>query len=58
MGTVWLAERADGQFEQQVALKLVKRGMDTDEILARFLRERQILARLEHPGLRGFSTVV
>ena len=51
MGTVWLAERADGQFEQQVALKLVKRGMDTDEILDRFLRERQILARLEHPGI-------
>jgi serine/threonine-protein kinase len=51
MGTVWLAERADGQFEQRVALKLIKRGMDTDEILARFLRERQILARLEHPNI-------
>jgi serine/threonine-protein kinase len=51
MGAVWLAERADGQFDQRVALKLVKRGMDTDEILARFLRERQILARLEHPNI-------
>ncbi|HZJ01551.1 MAG TPA: serine/threonine-protein kinase, partial [Gemmatimonadaceae bacterium] len=51
MGSVWLAERADGQFDQRVALKLVKRGMDTDEILARFLRERQILARLEHPNI-------
>jgi len=51
MGTVWLAERADGQFEQRVALKLIKRGMDTDEILQRFLRERQILARLEHPEI-------
>ena len=51
MGTVWLAERADGQYEQRVALKLVKRGMDTDEILARFRRERQILARLEHPHI-------
>ena len=51
MGTVWLAERSDGQFEQKVALKLVKRGMDTGEILDRFLRERQILARLEHPGI-------
>jgi serine/threonine-protein kinase len=51
MGTVWLADRADGQFEQRVALKLVKRGMDTDEILDRFRRERQILARLEHPGI-------
>ena len=51
MGTVWLAERADGEFEQKVALKLIKRGMDSDEILARFLRERQILARLEHPNI-------
>jgi tetratricopeptide (TPR) repeat protein len=51
MGTVWLAERADGQFEQRVALKLIKRGMDSDEILGRFLRERQILARLEHPNI-------
>jgi serine/threonine-protein kinase len=49
MGTVFLAERGDGGFEQRVAVKLVKRGMDTDEILARFQRERQILARLEHP---------
>jgi serine/threonine-protein kinase len=51
MGTVWLAERADGQYEQRVALKIVKRGMDTDEILARFRRERQILARLEHRNI-------
>ena len=51
MGAVWLAERADGQFEHRVALKLIKRGMDSDEILARFLRERQILARLEHPNI-------
>lgn len=51
MGAVWLAERADGQFDQRVALKVVKRGMDTDEILARFIRERQILARLEHPHI-------
>lgn len=51
MGVVYLAERADGQFEQRVALKLLKRGLDTDEILARFLRERQILARLQHPGI-------
>lgn len=51
MGSVWLAERADGQFEQRVALKLIRRGMDSDEILSRFLRERQILARLEHPNI-------
>ena len=51
MGAVWLAVRADGQFEQSVALKLIKRGMDSDEILDRFIRERQILARLEHPNI-------
>ena len=48
MGAVYLAERADGQFEQHVALKLIKRGMDSDEIHRRFLAERQILARLGH----------
>lgn len=51
MGEVWEAERADGQFEQRVALKLLKRGMDSEEILRRFLRERQILAGLTHPGI-------
>ncbi len=51
MGEVWETERADGQFEQTVALKLLKRGMDSDEVLARFRRERQILARLEHPNI-------
>jgi len=49
MGSVWVAERADGQFEQQVALKLVKRGMDSVQIVTHFLRERQILARLASP---------
>ncbi len=51
MGVVYLAERAEGDFEQRVALKVVKRGLDTDEVLARFRRERQILARLEHPAI-------
>ncbi|MFI4954228.1 MAG: serine/threonine-protein kinase, partial [Burkholderiales bacterium] len=51
MGVVWLAERADGQFEQRAALKLIKRGMDSAAVLARFRRERQILARLEHPHI-------
>lgn len=49
MGAVYLATRADGQFERSVAVKLVKRGMDTEAILRRFRRERQILAGLEHP---------
>ena len=51
MGLVYLAERADGQFQQRVALKLIKRGMDSDAILQRFLHERQILARLQHPNV-------
>ncbi len=51
MGTVYLAERADGEFEQKVALKLIKRGMDTDAILTRFQTERQILANLNHPNI-------
>ncbi len=51
MGDVWLAERADGEYQQRVALKLLKRGMDTDAVLARFRRERSILARLAHPNI-------
>ncbi|MEO6687633.1 MAG: serine/threonine-protein kinase, partial [Dokdonella sp.] len=48
MGVVWLAERSDGSYEQHVAVKLLKRGMDTNAILRRFLQERRILARLHH----------
>ena len=51
MGAVYLAERADGQYEQRVALKLIKRGMDTDQVLSRFRVERQILASLDHPNI-------
>jgi eukaryotic-like serine/threonine-protein kinase len=51
MGAVYLGERADGQFEKQVAIKILKRGTDTDEVLRRFAVERQILARLDHPNI-------
>ncbi len=51
MGTVYLAERADHAFEKRVAIKLLKLGMDTDEIVRRFENERQILASLEHPNV-------
>ena len=51
MGAVYLAERADGIFDKQAALKLLKRGTDTDEILRRFGSERRILARLEHANI-------
>ena len=43
--------RTTTRFEKNVAIKLVRRGMDTDFILARFRRERQILASLEHPNI-------
>lgn len=51
MGAVYLAVRDDGSYTQQVAIKLVKRGMDSDEILRRFVAERQILAQLQHPNI-------
>ena len=51
MGTVFLAERDDDQYKASVAIKLVRPGMDTDFILARFRRERQTLARLQHPNI-------
>ena len=51
MGTVYLAERVDGEFEQKVAIKLLRRGLDTDDLLERFRSERQILASLSHPNI-------
>ncbi|HLA96184.1 MAG TPA: serine/threonine-protein kinase, partial [Pyrinomonadaceae bacterium] len=49
MGAVYLAEHQGEGFSQKVALKLIKRGMDTNAVLKRFLMERQIIANLEHP---------
>jgi non-specific serine/threonine protein kinase/serine/threonine-protein kinase len=51
MGAVFLAERADGEFKQQVALKIVRRSFDDSELARRFRRERQILASLNHPNI-------
>lgn len=51
MGAVYLASRADAAFDKKVAIKLIKRGFDTDEIVRRFRHERQILAALEHPNI-------
>lgn len=51
MGTVYLAERADGEYEQQVAIKLVSESRMADTILVRLRQERQILARLQHPNI-------
>jgi eukaryotic-like serine/threonine-protein kinase len=49
MGAVHLGVRSDDAFQKRVAVKVLKRGMDTDAIVARFRNERQILASLEHP---------
>ena len=51
MGAVYEALRVDNEFNMRVAIKLVKRGMDTDFILRRFRNERQILAALDHPHI-------
>ncbi len=51
MGRVYLAERADGQFQHQVALKLIRSEFVTAELHQRFLRERDTLARLSHPNI-------
>ncbi|HRI05154.1 MAG TPA: serine/threonine-protein kinase [Pyrinomonadaceae bacterium] len=51
MGAVYLAERDDGKFEQRVALKLLKRELNTSSLRQRFEQERQILASLDHPNI-------
>jgi len=51
MGEVYLAQRADQQYEKQVAIKLIKRGMDTESVLRHFRNERQILAGFDHPNI-------
>lgn len=51
MSVVYLGVRADGEFEKRVAIKLIKRGMDTDAVIGRLHQERRILAALEHPSI-------
>ena len=51
MGEVWAAERVEGGFTQRAAVKLVRSGMASREIVARFAIERQLLARLDHPAI-------
>jgi len=51
MGAVYLAERTDGELEQQVAIKVVRSHADLPAFQERFLRERRILASLNHPGI-------
>ncbi len=54
MGIVYRGEREGADFSQEVALKLIRRGFDFDDVQTRFLRERRILARLSHPNLARF----
>ena len=51
MAVVYLAARVDGEFQKRVAVKLIKRGMDTASVIERLRRERRILAALEHPSI-------
>jgi eukaryotic-like serine/threonine-protein kinase len=51
MGQVYLAEREAPGFKQQVAMKVMRRGLDTEDLIARFRTERQILASLNHPNI-------
>lgn len=51
MGDVFLATRVDDQYNKRVAIKLLRYGMDSEQVIARFRYERQILASLEHPNI-------
>jgi len=51
MGVVFLAERIGGDLRQNAALKLIKRGMDTKQVIARFETERQAMALMDHPAI-------
>ncbi len=51
MGEVYRASRVDGQYDKQVAIKLVRVGLDSPFLVERFRHERQILASLDHPNI-------
>lgn len=51
MGAVFLAERSDGEFQQRLALKIVRRSFADSDLARRFRQERQILASLNHPNI-------
>ncbi|NCT69685.1 MAG: serine/threonine protein kinase [Xanthomonadaceae bacterium] len=53
MGTVYEAQRDDGQYRQRVALKCIHRELSSPPLVASFLRERETLAALDHPGIAG-----
>jgi len=51
MASVYRARRVDGGFEQEVALKVIRKGLDTDDVIRRFEGERDILSALHHPNI-------
>ncbi len=51
MGTVYLARRDDAEYQREVAVKILRAGLEGTEAYHRFLAERQILARLQHPNI-------
>ncbi len=51
MGQVYLAERRDGEFQQTVAIKVIRPGFEVQEIASRFRQERQMMANLNHPNI-------
>ncbi|HUK33722.1 MAG TPA: serine/threonine-protein kinase, partial [Vicinamibacterales bacterium] len=51
MGSVYAARRVDDEFDRTVAVKMIRRGMDSDVVVRRFRHERQILASLNHPNI-------
>jgi len=51
LATVYIADRIDGEFQQKAALKVLRRGLDTDDLIARFRAEREILSTLDHPSI-------
>lgn len=51
LASVYLAKRADGNYVQTAAFKVLRRGLDTDDLIARFRSERQILSTLDHPSI-------
>lgn len=53
LATVYIADRNDGEFEQKAAFKVLRRGLDTDDLVSRFRAERQILSSLDHQSIAG-----
>lgn len=51
LATVYKAQRIDGEFQQTAAFKVLRRGLDTDDLVSRFRAERQILSTLKHPAI-------